>query len=312
MVISQFCSDQAVNSLLNYSKMMVDKLCSNYDRPKELKNIQYLIFAGLVSYYGFEHIEEITASFTKNKFIYTKDTIANFLAKSNSVSKETLDITSFEQSCALLYTEYFYRKSKNEYFSTGQIIVSDNKHYDPDKLLEFTVHEVNHSVNSINNGIISFGSSFKSRIGMYTRDYNTNVRKRMILEESINVLQAAEIMDHILAFSQYDVEDRDIKYELDKIRYAAGKKREGQGYILTTPIIRPLYEDAKFNKILKERRIDGNVNPIVSQFDAKVGNNSFDALASICDDIYVPSISNWAVLKKQNKAQDIVKKYVRH
>ena len=54
-----FTTDEAVNYILNASKMIVDEINKDKNCPKELKEIQYLIFAGMVAYYGYEYIELI-------------------------------------------------------------------------------------------------------------------------------------------------------------------------------------------------------------------------------------------------------------
>lgn len=311
MVLSQFCSDDAVNGLFNYSKKVVDQICVNDERPRELRTIQYLIFAGMISYYGFEHIKAITIAFRKNKFFYTKEAMADFLAQQKDISQETLDVLDKDDTCAYFYQNYFYKKLTNEYFSTGKIVVSDSSNFAPAELLEFTTHEVNHAVNSVVKGIVPIGNSFVTRMGIYSKDFRDRSRKNKNLEEAINVLQTAEIMDHILEFTNYNVSDSEIRYTLDGLRYAAGTKREGLGYTLTTPIIRPLYEDNYFNKMLKDKRMDGNVSVISREFDSKAGQGAFSALASCCDDIYSPKTSNSNYYADKVKAETIVRQYVK-
>ena len=310
MVISQFCSDNAVNALLNYSKIIVEQICGNYERPKELKSIQYLIFAGMISYYGFEHIDEITKAFRKNKFFYTKLPVVDFLQGQN-VSNEVLDILSQDDTCAYFYQNYFYRKSTGKYFSEGKVVVSDAKKYAPDMLLEYTTHEVNHAVNSVMKDITPVGKSFISRIGMHEKDHRTKSTKNMMFEETVNVLQTAEIMDHILQFTNYKILDSEMRYTLDSIKYAADSKRMGLGYYSVTPIIRPLYEDDKFKCVLKERRIDGNVSAISSEFDAKAGKDAFDSLSSCLDNAYLERNKMFSFNVNKMNAERLVKQYVR-
>lgn len=306
MVVSQFISDEAVNGLLNYSKRIVDLICAHQERPCELRTLQYLIFAGMISYYGFEHIDAVTEAFKKNKFYYTKEKIADYLAKQKGISKDTLDILMQDNTCAYFYQNFFYRKSTGEYFSQGKIVVSDSKHYAPDKLLELTTHEVNHAVNAVCKAITPVGNSFISRMGVYTKDYRDNSFNKMILEESINTLQAAEIMEHILAFVDYRIDDPEIRYTLDSMRYAAGRKREGIGYIEATPVVRPLYENNRFNTILKRKRMDGNIRDISCEFDSKLGYGSFNTLATYFDGIYSSSSKT-----SKSNAERLVKQYVR-
>ncbi len=307
MVVSQFCSDEAVNGLLNYGKRVVDQACCKYERPSELKTIQYLVFAGMVSYYGFEHIDEITKAFRDNKFYYTKKSVIDFMQE-HVGSKSALDCLT-PDTMAYSYQNYFHNRTKNQYYAECMIVVSDQKQCAPDRLLENTTHEINHAVNSVVKKITPVGGSFKSRMGLYERDFRDGSRKNIMLEESFNTLQSAEIMDHILEFTNYRVDDPEIKYALDSIKYAAGKKRMGLGYVKVTPVVRPLYENSRFNGILRDRRLDGNIDVVRDEFDAKVGVGSFYRLDTLCGEVFrsSPGIFNTS----KSSADDLVKQYVK-
>lgn len=307
MVLSQFCSDAAVNSLFSYSKSVVDQLCRNYDRPKELRNMQYLIFAGMISYYGFEHIDVITEAYRKNQFIYTKDSLYDCLEKLGCVSKSTLDNIS-DDTIAVFLNEHFYNNSTNTMFTEGKLVISDDMNYAPDELLEYVTHEVNHAVNSVKKDIVPFGNKYKTRRGLHIVDYNTGRKDNKYMEEAVNTLQTEDIMDHILSFTEYKIEDPEIRYELDKLKYAVGKKHEHRGYPIISSIIRPLYENGKFNFVLKERRIDGNVSFINNEFDAKAGKDSFDALSRCIDRVQIGE--DEVKIASEAKAKSLVKSYV--
>ena len=49
-----FYSDESVNDLLQYSKSMVDDIASKKTKQNDFLVEQYLIFAGMIAYYGFE------------------------------------------------------------------------------------------------------------------------------------------------------------------------------------------------------------------------------------------------------------------
>lgn len=303
MVLSQFCTDDAVNRLFDYSKCVVDQICSDEERPKKLKEIQYLIFAGMISYYGFGQIDNITMAFKRNKFFYTKEKMLDYLSKQKYISQESLSSMD-KDTCAFFYQQYLYKKATNEYFSKGKIVVSDNNNTAVDDLIEYTVHEVNHAVNSIKKAITSVGNSFVTRTGVYSKNFSDSSKKNQLLEESFNVLQTAEIMDHILNFTNYKINDKEIKYVLDSINYAANKKRKGLGYFEITPIVRPLYENGKFNLILNKNRMDGEIDFISAEFDSKVGKGSFDNLGRQIDEYYRGS------LLSGKKANVLIKEYV--
>ena len=307
MVVSQFCSDAAVNSLFSYSKSVVDQLCMNYDRPKELRNMQYLIFAGMVSYYGFEHIDVITEAYRKNQFIYTKDSLRDCLEKLGCVSRSTLDNLS-DDTIAVFLNEHFYNNSTNTMFTEGKLVISDDMNYASDELLEYVTHEVNHAVNSVKKDIVPFGKKYKTRKGLIISDYNSGEKRNVFMEEAVNTLQTEDFMDHILSFTDYKIEDTEIWYELDKLKNGLGMKHEHRGYPIISSIVKPLFENRKFNYVLKERRIDGNVNFISSEFDAKAGTSAFDTLSRCIDRIQISDDAS--KVSSEARAKSLIKSYV--
>lgn len=87
-----YYTNEAVNSLFEYSKRFVDQIntTKKFVCPKELREIQYLIFAGMISYYGFEHIQEIYDSFQKAGFHYSKKSIYDLISEFDKDAAETL------------------------------------------------------------------------------------------------------------------------------------------------------------------------------------------------------------------------------
>lgn len=305
MVVSQFCTDESVNSLLEYSKLVVDSISLPVSDHK-LRSLQYLVFAGMVSYYGFEHIDEITSAFKNYKFLYINEPIPSFLKKQGNVSSSSFGTLNLN-TVALFHPVYDFSCRRKS--AEGEIILSSYYKMQPDELLENMVHEVNHAVTSINNGISFVNGDKTTRMGIYTKNHESNTRNNYILEESFNVLQAAEITEHILGFSNFNVCDCDIKYSLDSMRYAANKKRNGFGYEDTVGIVRPLYNNSSFGQYLKECRITGNIQNIDKMFDCKAGKNSFQTLSGICDVVSNPTLSRTMVYKKQCEGSSIVRRF---
>lgn len=304
-----FYSDEAVNRLLDYSKLLVNQINQNMPCPKELKEIQYLIFAGLISYYGFERVEEIYKSFQKTKFFYSKESIIDILAR-KKCTKEQKELERMDFAPKAFFQRKIWMDTRYRYHIDKEIYISDQEQLPFDELLEHITHEVNHIVNFINFPICTRNSKKVLRLGIAIEALDGSYKEACKLEESFNVLQTAEIMEHILYFTQYDVKDLEIKMALDKIKYAYGKKRPGNGYEYTVPIIRPLYEDKNFNVLLKEGRIDGNIKTIRNHFDAKAGVNSFSKLANEVDGIY-KSTDPHNFECKIEQATKIVKQYVK-
>lgn len=306
MVVSQFCTDDSVNSLLKYSKCVVDNLCSSYERPKQLKQVQYLIFAGMISYYGFDHLDEITRTFKSTKFTWAGESSSDEFWEKKGANEYSRKICSDDDVCASFFRNFFYNKNSKIYTCTGEVVMFDDANTSPDNLLEYTIHEVNHALNGLKRALTPKDGVFVSRIGLYRFDLSNGDRKGRYLEETINTLQAAEIMEHILEFTNYKIKDPEIKYYLDSMRYAANKRRMGLGYDDSLDIIRPLYENERYKIVTNNSRLSGFLDGSIQELERKAGFNSFDRLCESVDGIYLDPKH---AFKNAHEAKGIVKQY---
>lgn len=308
-VLVMFYTNEAINSLFEYSKRFVDQINNtrNIRCPKELKEIQYLIFAGMVSYYGFEHIQEIYDSFQKTGFHYSKDSVYDLLSKfdKNTAEKFKNDPSSIPKAFLNRTT---YLDNFSRYHIQRDVYISDNGDEEYIDLLEYTIHELNHVVNSIKYPICVRDSKKVSRVGLAI--VYSEGSEALSLEESINVLQTTDILLHILNFTQYDVQDQEIKYALDRIKHHYGKERKSTGYEYTVPIVKPLYENKDFNHLLKEKRISADIKYIREEFDSKTKPGSFYKLASKFDEIYSLNYLP-LILDRIDESEEIVKQYLK-
>ena len=259
-----FCNDESVNYILSYSKTLVDNLNQGKVVPRELKSIQYLVFAGLIAHYGFEHVDTIYKAFNSSNFVYTKDSFESIVKNIDVRGIPKVDVSNVGAFVALGAR----KRLDGRYQISRTIYVMDNQQYEsPDKFLEKVVHEINHVVNSINNPIVLYKGNESHRIGMSVSGIGGGDGFGRIMEESFNVLQTSDIMKEILEFSQYKVLDPDIHLALLKIRYAYGRKRDGYGYEITTPLVNELYQNKGFRKLAISSRIKGDIKPIRVDFD---------------------------------------------
>lgn len=167
---------------------------------------------------------------------------------------------------------------------------------------------MNHVVNSIRYPICVRESKKVSRVGLAV--ICSQYREAMSLEESINVLQTTDILLHILNFTQYEVLDQEISQALDRIKHYYGKERESTGYEYTVPIVKPLYENKKFNYLLKEKRLNADIKDIRDDFDSKTEPGSFYKLANKFDEIYSLNYSP-LILERIDESEEIVKQYLK-
>ena len=303
-----FTSDEAVNYILNASKMIVDEINKDKKCPKELKEIQYLIFAGMVAYYGYEYIELIHNAFKKTNFIYTNQSFQDH-AKEMNYSNPNVDRLIATGEVGAFVKCVFSKDLRGKFYIHRDIYVIDNHREAPDFFLEKIIHEVNHVVNSMNNPIVLYKGLPSSRTGMYVSCIERDdTAFGNLFEEDYNVLQTAEIMEHILEFTQYEIKDPDIRRALDKIKYAYGSERNGIGYQGTVEVFRDLYKNAHFRCSVKRDRLAGNVKNVRLDFDERCGEGSFYKFCDVLDGLEV-CVNFYEKMYYEGKAKEFIKKY---
>ena len=304
MVVTQFTSDMAVNELFEFSKTLIDETYYWDNVPRDFKTLQYIIFAGMISYYGFEHIEEVAEVFNKVNFIFTREKMGDFLRKQPGLDRSTVEQLVKVGANAVFWQDIDFEgiqvKSARE-----KIYASSYGNYSIAQQLEFLAHEVNHAVNSVNRKLFLENGRKYTRFGLCVNDVDQKLKKNLYLEESFNVLQTGEIMDHILALSQYDIKDPNIRKTLNSMKKDLQNRRISS-YTRTTPLVKPLYDDRHFNYVLKNRKIEGYISDISDEFNCRVGSGSFDEMSNCLDKIYSDNTGSSA-----RRASNIVRQYVR-
>lgn len=286
-----FCSDEAVNDLLRYSKVCIDEIASKKEKSNDFITEQYLIFAGMISYYGFEHITAIYKAFSQSGFVNDFRTIKEFWGDDY--------LNNIPAFCGVNVISR----------TNGYVIQRDIYHLNcPNEVygdfFEELVHEINHCVNSAISPICKRNSLPVYRTGISIAAIHGTYYEARYLEEAFNTLQTAEIMNHVLSLRQYNIEDASIKAVLEHL---SEKKVYpfGRGYENITPEIYPLYSHPEFHRVLKANRISGDLKTIRNNFDQIVGDGSFFQLASSIDQAWSNKDSDQA-----GKAYQLVSRYV--
>ena len=299
-----FCTDENVNYVLSYAKTLVDNMNKGRIVPKELKSIQYVVFAGLLAHYGFEHVETIYKAFNSSNFVYTKDSFEDITKNVKISGIKDIDVSNVGSFVTLGAR----RRPDGKMQINRTIYITDNKADEaPDKFLEKVVHEINHVVNSVNQPIVLYQGVKSFRIGMGVSEIGGSRGFGRLLEESVNVLQTADSMTDIVGFTQYTILDPEIKEVLDKIKYAYGQKRPGYGYEVTAPLIRDLYNNRKFRNLVVGSRLSGLIKPIRIDFDSKVGEGCY---YRFCDTINTLD-SNGRVWWNKSEEEKLIDEYVK-
>lgn len=302
------CCNKEVNDLLNYSKKMIDQinLCKEIPCPDELRKLEYLTFAGLYYFYGVEHFNEVFQAFLGTEFIYCKDNVSDVLRKYTNHSPDEIEMLSSPNTPGFFYFDF-----DSDGIMRRKIFVFENEEHSYGEILECIVHEVNHAVNSVNNVLVEHDDYISVRTGLSTAifcDGENFFEDKKALEEVYNQLQTIDIVDHIFDFSQYDIEDSDIKESFDHLKSDHPYGYTCKGYVSLRSILRPLYDDDNFNLIVRENRLEGSLDKIEEAFDSRTGDGAYKLLGEYFDALNSGDWFNYYVTKPVTDV--LIKQYV--
>lgn len=308
--------DDSINKCLDYSRKMVRQI--NHIKGNEvLEDLQTIVFAGMLTYYGEENLDNIYLTFLKCNFVLTGEKIENVLR--NKYSLNQAFISKIVNHCPGTFydveaKEFVNKKTrKRSYKFDRTLYVQGDGQVSIGDLLRSITHQMNHVINSINNPVVntvsSNGYGLASRMGVSFEKFVSRTSDGYGLESSINDLQAEEIMDEILGFSFFEIADSKIKNILDEAIVERDKKEDKNGYSELTEVIRPLYCSLTFNPILINGRLSGRIKAIENEFDENTEFGAYSVFREECDKISDSRISPLIAKESMEKVKSYVKKY---
>ena len=305
--------DERINDNLKLSRMLV-KQVNAVKKEDCLEDVQTLVFAGLLTYYGQERINDIYMAFLRCHFVPVSGDFEKFLRDKYKFNSAV--IGNIQRHCKGTFYdveghEYINKKTrKRSYKFDRTIYVEDDGNVDVDDLIRSVVHQVNHVVNSINHPVVATSSSngygLSSRMGLSYEKFIGRTSEGYALEESINKLQTDEIVDEILKYSYFELADLKAKAIIDEA-VSLSSKKEGIVHDELTEMIRPLYENRSFNDVLVNNRVSGLLKAIEREFDSKTSEGAYLEFRGLCDKVANPVIT--PVVNKPNV--DRVKVFVK-
>lgn len=301
-----FQSEEMVNQVLDYSKILVDQV----EREKGVhyglkeKSKQYLIFAGMLSYYGLDNVTVIYEAFKLMNFHISNLSVEEIIEKNyHDVSNK--DLEAIKKVAKAFVTPQVLVDSNGNYKRMYDLFVSTSDHPLSLDTLVITCHEVNHIVNSVKNAFLEMNGKNYLRTGLYLLGLNGN-KKNCIIEESINVLQTNEIVKEIINFSRFKIYDPVISSALENVSYAVKFPMRPMGYPDFVPIIHPIYEDDRLHHVFKQGRLNGGVSFIREEIDRKSSQGTFDELSTTLDQMFFSPSNNFYA--NRDKARGLVKR----
>lgn len=302
--IDRCYNEKSANFFLESCKSWMDKINEGREYyVSEFMDQQFLIFCGMVSYYGYEYIDEIIETFKETEIFYVEIDYEEFKKENPEFAIEFPD-----NPIALTRRAVALELIPPRLVSDNTIWLFVQNNCSKIEWLEIVTHEMNHIVNSINKSLYIRGFDIIGRTGCSLFSNRIAARSGNIFEESVNVLQSAEIVNHILGFLNFKIYDDKIRSIFDKYRCYSGIKREGIGYANSVPYIRDLYNAPVFNEVLFSARMNGNLKELEDYFDCKTYVGGYDDLLVATDKFYFCSDDNDAVNGK-NKVLELIKKY---
>ena len=283
--------NDVVNGILNYSKAMVDEIIVDKGvfYPDEFRVLLYLIYAGMISHYGVEEAQTICDTFTKIQFVYIKDNDYDVLSEVKNLSEKDKSIIRNRYIPAFCNTLVSWVELDDGTFEfqsmqyTVYAFSNDNRSLAV--LLEMVTHEINHVVNSIKKPYDEINGF--TRIGLQKTYVCDETTSAFVFEEAINELQTVDIINNILVFTNYDIDDSEVSNMLSLLKNeTGGQKLEGLGYRDICPIIKPLYDNYELCEILRNGRLSGEFDEMIGKFDAVLDvEGAYDDLLQKSDEL---------------------------
>ena len=135
-----------------------------------------------------------------------------------------------------------------------------------------------------------------------------------VLDEAINCIQTTDVMKEILALGEF-VDDSNIQSFIDSLD--RDDMLQDHGYETIVKLVHSYWDQDEFKNLIESHIIDGNIDTILEKFDGVLGENTFDTMSYILDQIYElegidpddPKIDDWITAFKASA--DAYKKHVK-
>ncbi len=297
LVINEFikCGRESIRQI-NHAMGVIEDL---------LEDFKTLVFAGMLSYYGREYVNDIYLAFLNMSFVTTDFHMKELIAKMYSLSDKDLKYLQ-RHAPGTFYDAVAVKKSFKDYRFKRTIYVS-KREVDNTTLLESLVHQANHVLNSVHNPIV-YNQGLNSRMGVAIEQFDGRGVVGLGLEETINQLQVIDMMKKISTFRVYKISDEKAGELLDSLFHSKPDKEEKDYILLLT--ISPLYQNETFQHMLINKRMSGQIDHILTEFNSKTDASYgkllyFSDMMHLHSDIYVKKACSDTVkslVKRYNEA----------
>lgn len=261
--------DKILNQLFDYCSTFIDNNLSKYNYNDDIKHLLYIIIPAFIVKYGFDNKNKVFNTFDEVPFMVNKNDERVLQAYYSSLPIIINDSVLTKKYIVLNYYE-------------GKPLM---------ELLDNIVHEYNHAVNSMINGIKWDDNYVYLRTGLMYITYNKNDYSdskkddSYILEEIINTKQTEEIIDIINSFNKYNIENISIETTLHNINKSINVNYNSEAYMLQSTLCKELMNNKTLISVLSNMRFLGNVDEIPYFFDNITGiDDSYNILIKLLNE----------------------------
>ncbi len=287
--------NKKINSVLSVSKKLVDRLGDG--SRDDFAVYKYLIFAGMIKYYGKEKIDDIYEVFKYISTVKVKGSIREMFDRFLCIEESILSELNENDPKIYLSPSMFDVDGDQR-----NIYVSDKKTSNIDLLMGLAL-EYNKAMNSRKKRVL--GKSV--RCGVRVTDERGKTEGKCF-EEAVNLLQTDEIMANILGFGDYRIADEEIRCLLDQVK-CGGKITVSPELETVAEAVSEIYYDETFGPLLREKRLSGDIQTVEVEFDKKVGKNGYRKFMEACDDVGVINCPSYVAEINTGIMKDLVKAY---
>ena len=261
--------DNILNQLFDYCINFVDNELREYNYSSDIKHLLYVVIPAFIVKYGFDNRNKITKTF--------KDVPIIMKNKEEKIYQAYYTNIPFMVGDKIIQSKHIV---VNYYVEKPLIELVDN-----------IVHEYNHAVNSIVDGIKWDDNYIYLRTGLMYIKYNkTNYEDSgkddsYILEEIINTKQTEELVDIINSFNKYKINNTIINNSLYNINKYINNNYSSEAYLLQSTLCKELMNNHTLISVLSNLRFQGNIDEIPYFFDNVTGEDgSYNKLIKILNE----------------------------
>lgn len=304
------------NKLLNEKYFLLKDIAQKYNYNEELLDMITYIYISFYMDFGKISDYPLYDLFNRVKIIYDFGTVREIAIKNNyfnQISSETAAITIFEPNLKVFQNPNLKQNPQtillgthvNEYLAT------------PALKMEMLTHEVRHTLMGYyNTNILIDENTYYMRSGLqeiyYIRDAQarkkiTTQRLGNILDEITNTYITELLVNRIMSFKKYNIENDYLKRYLNSIKtnQPDGKYRS-IGYTNELKLLYPLLLNKVFIDFINQHQFDGEIN-LIKEFIRRNDCN-YEEFCQKLDTIYENNIKYPQEFNNQN--EDFICKHI--